>query len=88
MTHAFTVAGKQLKEEGESKEADPYLLHPWPIPDDSSNNGHTHGLRAVRAQHANFSHHALDVTRQEVTGCIYACRPVSWDIVREVVLLE
>lgn len=67
MTQAFTVTGKQPREEGENKEADPHLLHSWPIPDESSNDGHTHGLRTVRAQHANFSHHchALDIKRQE-----------------------
>lgn len=67
MSQAFTGTRKQPREDREKKEVNPHLLHPRPIPDESSNDGHTHGLRAVRAQHANFSHHchALDVKRQE-----------------------
>lgn len=55
------------QEEEENKEADPLLLHPWPIPDESSSDGYTHGLRKIRAHYADFSHHchALDVKRQE-----------------------
>lgn len=65
MTQAFTVTGKKPREE--DKEPDPHLLHPLLFPDGNSNDGHTHGLRTVRAQHANFSHHChhLHVKRQE-----------------------
>lgn len=55
------------REEEENKEADPLLLHPWPIPNESSSHGYTHGLRTSRAHYADFSHrcYALYVKRQE-----------------------
>lgn len=66
MTQAFTGPGEQFREKGEHKEADPYLFHSWPVSDDSNNDRHTHGLRTVRAQQANLSHHchALGVKRE------------------------